>query len=443
MNTDSALRFSDNHTKADILVGPGILCGSVQVPCSKSLAHRALICASLAEGTSHLSRLTFSRDIEATMKCMQALGAKIQPAAGHPDELLVKGSTAFVKSAAPLKLYADESGSTLRFLIPVAAASSAPITFLGEPSLLMRPMGIYADVFLNQDLPFVQSPEGISFHGPLQPGLFTLPGNVSSQFISGLLFAAPLLQGEVSIAVLPPYQSRSYTGLTVSMMKIFGIHIDEPTENGYTLPAFQHYHSADYAVEGDYSQAAFFAVSAAIEGEITLKGMNPDSLQGDAVILSILEKAGARLEWDGDTLRVSHHQLIAQTIDLADCPDLGPILCVLAAYTPGTTRLIHAARLRYKECDRIAAMEENLKAWGVEVTSDEDSMTITGKKTWSAEEPVKVSCFNDHRIAMAMAVFAAHARTNCILESAQAVSKSYPDFFRDFVSLHGKAELYE
>ena len=442
MNNQS-LSFQDNHTRADILVSPSILNGSVQVPCSKSLAHRALICASLAEGTSHLSRLTFSRDIEATLKCMETLGATILRDPEYPDRLEVTGSTAFVQSQKPLELYADESGSTLRFLIPVAAASSAPVTFLGEPSLLTRPMGIYADLFLNQNLPFEQSPEGIRFHGPLQPGLFTLPGNVSSQFISGLLFAAPLLKSGVSIAVLPPYQSRSYTGLTVSIMKTFGISIEEPTENGYILPAGQSYQPADCAVEGDFSQAAFFAVSAAIAGNIVLEGMNPESLQGDGVILSILERAGARLQWQDDALQVSHDHLEPLTIDLADCPDLGPILCVLAAYTPGTTHLIHASRLRYKECDRIAAMEENLKVWGVEVSSTEDSMTITGKSEWSAPEVVKVSCFNDHRIAMAMAVFAAHADSACVLEGAQAVSKSYPDFFRDFASLHGKAELYE
>lgn len=437
------LTFTDNHTKADVLIRPGILAGSVRVPCSKSLAHRAVICASLAEGTSHLGSLTFSRDIEATIQCMEALGARILRDPKDPHALQVSGSTAFLQETAPLKLYADESGSTLRFLIPVAAASQAPVTFLGEPSLLSRPMGVYANVFLNQNLPFSQSKEGISFHGPLQSGLFTLPGNVSSQFISGLLFASPLLQGEVSIAVLPPYESRSYTGLTVSMMKAFGIQIEEPTQESYVLAPFQHYKSTNLAVEGDYSQAAFFAVSAAIEGDIVLEGMNPDSMQGDAVILSILEKAGARLQWENGSLHISHDVLQPLTIDLADCPDLGPILCVLAAYTPGTTRLINAGRLRYKECDRIAAMEENLKAWGVEVSSAPDSMTIQGKESWKAENPVKVSCFNDHRIAMAMAVFAAHAQSACILESAQAVSKSYPDFFRDFASLHGKAELYE
>lgn len=437
----NALSFSSNTKKADILVKSGMLQGTVQVPCSKSLAHRAVICASLAEGHSRIGHLTFSRDIEATMACMKALGADIQPDPAAADALLIEGSTAFVQSGQPLQLYADESGSTLRFLIPVAAASPAPVTFQGEPSLLTRPMGIYADLFLNQGLSFSQSGSGIVFQGPLQPGLFSVPGNVSSQFISGLLFAAPLLQGECTIAVLPPYQSRSYTGLTTDIMHIFGITVQEPTDHGYILPAGQSYQPADYDVEGDWSQAAFFGVSAAIGGTITLQGMNPESRQGDAVIVSLLEKAGAHLKWDGTSLTVSAGQLVPQEIDLADCPDLGPILCVLAAWTPGTTRIVHAGRLRFKECDRIAAMEENLKAWGVQMESDEDSITITGRTDYASEQPVRVSSFNDHRIAMAMAVFASHARGGCLIESAQAVSKSYPDFFADFVSLHGKAEL--
>lgn len=422
----------------EAVIYPSKVQGTMPVPPSKSLAHRAVICASLARGLSRLSNVPDSIDLKATIGCMQAMGAQMSFRDGvwlirGFDPLNVQG---------PLRLNCEESGSTLRFLIPIAALSEADVAFSGQGRLLERPMGIYADLFLSQHLRFVQGAKAIDVRGPLQGGLFEIPGNVSSQFISGLLLALPLQEKNSAIAVLPPYESRSYTDLTVSTLRRFGAVINEPTDEGYEIPGGQHYKATCLQIEGDYSQFAFPAVLAALCGEITCTGLAPDSLQGDRVIVDLLEKAGAEVSREGETITVRKAALQGQEIDLADCPDLGPILCVLAAYSQGTTRIFHAARLRLKESDRIAAMEEELKKWGVEISSDEDSITITGKPAYK-RTGVVVDGHNDHRIVMAMTVFALAAENPSAIQGCQAVRKSWPDFFSDLKKVKAKVSVKE
>lgn len=429
----------------NIALKPSKTAGRIQPPSSKSLCHRAMICAGLAEGVSLVSGISPSRDIEATIDCLKSLQAEIsveKTEANGDLTLKIRGSHP-ASLDQPVTLDAYESGSTLRFFIPIAASGSEEVTFLGQPTLLSRPMGIYADLFLRQNLPFSQSGEKICFHGPLQPGVFEIPGNISSQFVSGLLMASPLLAdgtAESAVAVLPPYQSRSYTSLTVDMMKRFGVRVEEPSEYGYLVPAGQSYKPAHLQIEADYSQAAFFAVLGALQDEITIENLNPDSAQGDSVIVSLVEKAGASLFWDGWNLTVRHDRLFAFDADLADCPDLGPILFVLAAFCEGTSHFTHAARLRYKECDRIAAMEDELKKWGVSISSDEDSVTITGKASYAHQGPVVIDAHNDHRIVMAMSVFGCLGQAETIIENASAINKSYPRFFEDLKKLGAKVE---
>ena len=415
----------------DLQITPSTVYGTVNVPPSKSLSHRALICAALASGTSRLDNLGRSRDISATRNCLQALGASFSYEEGS---LLVTGcDPAALKK--PVTLDANESGSTLRFLIPVAASGQEEVTFLGKPSLLSRPLGIYENIFVEQNLLFEQSGQGLHFHGPLQGGLFTLNGDISSQFISGLLMAAPLLGG-LELTILPPYQSRSYVDLTVDMMKKFGVAAEQPTDEAYRIEPDARFESCDVTVESDWSQAAFFMVLAMLKSRLTLKGLAKDSLQGDAIIASMVEQAGGKLIWNDGMLSVLPHLRTPFVFDLANCPDLGPILCTLAAFIPGTSQLVHASRLRYKECDRIAAMEEELGKWGVVISSDEDSITITGKENYSMPHPVEIDGHNDHRIVMAMAVFGLCADTPSIIHGAQAIEKSYPDFFADLAAIH-------
>ncbi len=424
----------------NVLITPSFLEGHVKVPASKSLSHRALICAGLAQGVSTIYNLGASQDITATMNCLQALGATFshqEQALGLLDAWKVNGCNPALRSQS-VTLNANESGSTLRFLIPIAATSRALTTFLGQSSLLVRPLGIYENIFLDQGLPFEQGPQGLHFHGPLESGLYTLNGDVSSQFISGLLMAAPLLQG-LDIAVLPPYQSKSYVDLTVDMMKIFGVSIQQPTSHAYCIEPDACYKPAQVVVESDWSQAAFFLALGMLKAPLYLEGLVMNSKQGDGVIASIIQQAGGKLEVIEDelatTIRISPNKRLAFEADLANCPDLGPILCALAAMIPGNSKLTNAARLRFKECDRIAAMEEELRKWGVNISSDENNIYISGKEEYKKDQPVVLDGHNDHRVVMAMSIFALGAQSPSIIQGAQAISKSYPTFFEDLKSL--------
>lgn len=424
----------------DVLITPSRVEGRIKIPASKSLSHRALICAGLAQGTSTIYNLGTSQDIEATMECLKALGAtfsKEDQALGLLNAWQVKGCNPALRQS-PVTLNANESGSTLRFFIPIAATSAASTTFLGKPSLLTRPLGIYENIFIEQGLPFEQGPQGLHFHGPLASGLYTLNGNISSQFISGLLLAGPLLEG-MEIAVLPPYQSKSYVDLTIDMMKTFGVSIEQPTEQAYFIAPQACYHPATVMVESDWSQAAFFLALGLLNAPIQLEGLVMDSKQGDAVIASIIQQAGGQLKVSQNqgmtTVSISPHQRLAFEADLANCPDLGPMLCALAAFLPGQSTLTNAARLRFKECDRIAAMEDELKKWGVSISSDENTIYISGKETYKSAQPVILDGHNDHRVVMAMSIFGLCAQSPSIIQGAEAIAKSYPTFFEDLKAL--------
>ena len=337
----------------------------------------------------------------------------------------------------PATLDCNESGSTLRFMIPCAALSAAPAVFMGRGRLMERPMGVYANLFLEQGLRFDQGDGQILVQGPLQPGLFEIPGNVSSQFISGLLFAAGLMQGTTELAVLPPYESRGYVTMTVSALQTFGITVNQPTDHGYVMPGGQSYLPRDVQVEGDWSQAAFPAVLGALKGSVVLEGLNPHSLQGDKVIEDILRQAGVDERWENDTLIVRHPMagLKPLDVDLGPCPDLGPALCVLASFIPGRSIIRNAGRLRIKESDRIAAMEAELRKWGVDISSTEDTIVIQGQAGYRLDQPVAIDGHNDHRIVMAMAVFGWAAGSPSVIEGTEAVTKSWPDFFQDMTEV--------
>jgi 3-phosphoshikimate 1-carboxyvinyltransferase len=237
-----------------------------------------------------------------------------------------------------------------------------------------------------------------------------------------------------TITVTDAYESKSYVDLSVQALKEYGIDVSFKDRTYYIPDA--HYQSRDMIIEGDWSQAAFFAVLAAIKGNIECLNMDLDSLQGDKVIVKILKQAGAKVEGN----RFSNHQLSPQTIDLQNCPDLGPILFVLAAYTEGMTTITHCQRLRIKESDRIQAMEAELKKWGVDIESTEDTVIIKGKSSYKKDETVYIEGHNDHRIVMAMTVFGLCADSPCIIEGVEAITKSYPNFFEDIQKVNGKIE---
>ena len=417
-----------------VKIYPSICHGSVQIPPSKSLAHRAIICASLANGTSHIYNISYSKDIQATIQCMKILGAKIQE---NNNSLIITGISKFpqeIKSSLPC----EESGSTLRFLIPIFSLSNQTVYFEGKGRLLQRPQTIYQKIFNEQGLYFKQTNHHICIKGSLQPKTYTINGNISSQFISGLLFALPLLQNDSIIKINPPFASKSYVDLTIDMLKKFHINISYLDSYTIYIPGNQIYKSCEYTVEADYSQFAFFAVLAAIQGELILTGITHQSLQGDKKIISILTSFGAKVQQVKNGYNIKKGNLIAQEIDIEDCPDLGPILSVLGAYSKGKTLLQHANRLRIKESDRIQAIEEELHKFQVTTYSDDDSLSIIGQSNLQCDQ--MLYGHQDHRIVMSMTIAALCSQSPCIIDGAESITKSYPNFFEDILQIDGNIE---
>lgn len=449
-----------------VRITPATLHGSVQVPSSKSMGHRSIICAGLSSGVSTVDNITISADIRATNNCLAALGVEIL---SLPSRF--PGRQAFsYRTRLPLKIVrpvldCGESGSTLRFLIPVGATLGG-VTFTGHGKLGSRPLEPYYQIFHQQGLAYETSADGhlpLTVQGRLQPGNFVLPGDVSSQFVSGLLFALPLLDGSSTLKVLPPVESASYIGLTLAALRNFGIRIAAGPDYVYQIPGRQQYHSpaGRILVEGDWSQAAFWLVAGTISGAVTCRGLTAASLQGDKAILTLLQKMGGRLSWNtaaaanqavqdggtGTTDQASDRTELTAVpaatqgcvIDAADCPDLVPILSVLAAVSAGTTQIIHAERLRLKECDRLAAMATELQKLGASITEQPDGLRIEGRPEGLAGGAT-VAAWNDHRVAMSLAIAASRCREPVILQGSESVNKSYPDFWQDLAAVGGKVE---
>lgn len=386
---------------------PSVPRGHVTVPASKSWAHRLLIGAAFAAGESVIRNVAFSQDILATMDCLQALGASF-----HAD-----GTTVFVRgggvpAAYPL-LPCRESGSTLRFLIPAALRFGGG-TFCGTSRLLDRGVGIY-ETLLRGSVDFQRiSDTQLRVSGQLHSGAFAVPGDVSSQFISGLLFALPLLPETSELTVVPPFESRGYVDLTLDAMRRFCIRMDR-TGDSFFVPGGQAYQAADETVEGDWSQAAFFCAMNALGGEIRLDGLNAASLQGDRVCQALL----ARI------------QLGYTETDLADCPDLAPVLFAAAAACGHGAKFTGTRRLMIKESNRASVMARELAKFGAQISVAENTVAVSPGILHAPDEPLSGS--NDHRIVMALSVLA--MRTGGTIHGAEAVSKSYPDFFEALQAL--------
>ena len=398
--------------------------GRIAAPPSKSMAHRAVLCAALAKGTSHLHHLAFSKDISATLGAAGRLCARVTTG---ENDAVVEGLGRFLPVDAPVDCC--ESGSTLRFLIPLASLTGQEVTFTGRGRLMERPQSVYKTLYQQQGLRFEQGADRLTVEGALTPGEYELAGNVSSQFISGLLFALPLLDGESTLHLIPPVESRSYIDMTRSVQAAFGVTSRWLDGNTLALPGRQHYHPCDHAVEGDYSQAAFPAVLGAVCGGVTVTGLSPDTLQGDAVILDILHRCGAQFTREGDAVIFAKAPLHGVDIDLADCPDLGPVLMVLGLLCEGTTVIRNAERLRLKESDRIAAMEAELRACGGVLESEGGTITVHGcAEHLHAPEGI-LHGHNDHRVVMSLAVLSAAAGLPLTVDDAEAIQKSWPNFF--------------
>ncbi len=403
---------------------PARIGGTVSAPPSKSMAHRAVLCSALAKGTSHIENLEFSKDISATLAAAGQLCARVE---SGPADALVEGLGHFRPVAGPVDCC--ESGSTLRFLIPLASLTGQSITFVGRGRLMKRPQSVYETLYREQNLHFEQANGQLTVAGSLRGGEYTLAGNVSSQFISGLLFALPLLAGDSTLHLIPPVESRSYIEMTRAAQAAFGVTSHWLDDTTLCIPGGQQYHPCDYIVEGDYSQAAFLAVLGAVKGGITLTGLAAETLQGDAVILDILRRCGAKFTRTEAGLVFEQAPLHGVDIDLADCPDLGPVLMVLGLLCEGTTVIRNAERLRIKESDRIAAMEAELRACGGVLSSEGGTITVQGCKPRLHAPEAPLSGHNDHRVVMSLTVLALAADIPLAINEAEAVQKSWPHFF--------------
>ncbi|MCD7948449.1 MAG: 3-phosphoshikimate 1-carboxyvinyltransferase [Oscillospiraceae bacterium] len=376
-------------------ITPARLKGDITPPPSKSQAHRLLIASALAGGGT-IENLAASQDIDATRRCLEAL---LTPSEGLPF------------------LDCGESGSTLRFCIPLALALRDGGVFVGHGRLMARPQQPYFDLFDRQGISYRQEGDRLIVAGRLKAGVFPLRGDVSSQFITGLLYALPLLEGDSEITLTSPLESAGYVDLTVDVLSRFGIQI----EGAYRVRGGQTYRPADAVVESDYTQAGVYFAANTIGSAVEIHGLAPYSKQGDRVI----ENYCARLAEPGTV-----------TLDVSQCPDLVPALAVCAALRDGeTTHIVNAARLRIKESDRLETTSGQLTRLGGKVTQGADSLTITGVSAFTGGQ---VSACNDHRIAMMLAVAATRATGPVVLEEAQSVEKSYPQFWRDYAALGGK-----
>ena len=417
---------------SDAVITSSVLRGSVTAPPSKSAAHRAILCALLARGKSAVRNVSLSDDIRATIGAAEALGAR---AVFSNGVLTLDSGAGFLPKA---EIDCGESGSTLRFLIPVLAALGIEATLTGHGRLPERPIGVYLDCLPKNGVT-LKTERGLplTIGGKLRPGTFLLPGDVSSQFITGLLLALPLLAGDSRILLSTPLESAGYVDMTLSAMADFGV-TARPLPDGWLVPGGQRYLPREYAVEGDWSQAAFFLAAGALGGDLEIRGLRRDSAQGDREAERLFSAFGAKIGWQGETLTASAGTLSGIDIDASQIPDLVPILAATAALARGRTVISRAQRLRIKESDRLAAMADGLNALGAQVSPTPDGLVIDGVP--ELRSGLARGC-NDHRVVMALAVAALRGAGEIRITDAQSVRKSYPDFFEEYNRLGGMAHV--
>ena len=417
-----------------VKVEPRRLQGTVSVPPSKSAAHRAIICAALSGGKSFLRPVALSNDISATIACMRELGASITL---DGDTLTVDGSGLLRHdNNRNIILDCGESGSTLRFLIPVAASLGVTAEFIGHGRLPERPIGVFFFCLPEKGIAFdTKGGLPLNISGRLQSGVYRVPGNISSQFITGLLLSLPMLEGDSEIELTSPLQSAGYIDMTTDIMRSFGV-VTSRTPTGWKIKGSQSYSPRSFTIEGDWSQAAFFMTAAALGGKITINNLDPSSFQGDKACMEIYSRFGAVITEDpSGSMTIEHGSLHGTDINAENIPDMVPALAVTAALCEGVTRISGAERLRIKECDRLAAMSDALSRLGADIRETPDGLVIKGVKTLRSGS---VEGCNDHRIVMAMSVASCRCEGSITISDMESINKSYPSFFEDLKKLGGE-----
>jgi 3-phosphoshikimate 1-carboxyvinyltransferase len=414
-----------------IKITPSKLQGKISVPSSKSLCHRAIIAASLAHDNCNIDNIVFSEDILATCNAMSAIGASVT---NSKNSLIINGNNSLNEIIN--KIDCKESGSTLRFLIPILLLTGKQVTFIGKGRLAERPLTPYYKIFEEQNIKYsCDAGLPLTIQGNLKSGEYKVPGNISSQFITGLLFALPLLEGDSKIILTTELESKAYVDLTIDILSKFFIKIENVGYKEIHIKGSQKYIARNYKVEGDFSQAAFWLVAGILGQEIQCEDMNITSLQGDIVIIDLIKEMGGNISVEHDKIKSQKSNTHGIIIDARGCPDLVPILAVLASLSDGTTEIINAGRLRIKECDRLKAMATELTKLGGDVVETEDGLIIKGKKKLKGGN---VDSWNDHRIAMALSVASIRCIEPVILTNSDCVKKSYPNFYMDFAMLGGE-----
>jgi len=415
------------------MITPSRLSGTLDAISSKSFAHRLLICAALADRPARISLNGLSDDINATIRCLTTMGCGIETQTGA---LLVQplGET----RPASVALDCGESGSTARFLLPLAARLFGSFMLNGSGRLPGRPFAPLCRALAGAGCSFDGDTLPLTGAGKMRAGDFSIEGGISSQFISGLLFALPLLDGDSSIALTTPLQSAAYVDMTIEVLALFGIEI-EKAEWGFRVKGKQQYRSPGEAqTEGDWSNAAFFLCMGALGGEVSLRGLSLQSTQGDREIMDILRRFGANTNTGDGGCTVTAGALHAISIDASQIPDLVPVLAVVASAAGGETRIFNAQRLRIKESDRIKSTFDLLSGLGADVSITEDGLAIRGKEKLSGGA---VDGSGDHRIVMAAATAACVCENPVVIRGCEAVNKSYPSFFKDYRAMGGAADV--
>ena len=425
-----------------VCVLPGTVSGRVKVPASKSLTHRAIIAASLAEGDSAIYGVTWSKDIEATAFCMERIGAVI---VRDGEDLFIHGIGGRSLSGRVERLFCGESASTLRFLIPVAGVLGLRAIFSGLGRLPERPLQAYFSMMDEKGIEYeCESEENLplSLKGRWTGGHYKVPADISSQFLSGLLLALPMAEEDSVIEITSQLTSDAYVRLTLEMLERFGIQVERETPKRFRIPGRQKYRGCKYTVEGDYSQAAFFMAAGAVAGDgdgVFLEGLNPNSHQGDHVILNIMEQMRVPLEWTEDGALAIYPTYDIQNIevDCSDCPDLVPVLSLIGAFGEGDMMLQGVSRLKYKESDRPKALMRGLGSMGVAIEQTYDGLRIRGE-AGGLYEGGRVDSVGDHRIAMCMAILGLRTFRGVEIDGASAVRKSWPGFWNALQAIGGQ-----
>ena len=412
--------------------------GSVKAPASKSVAHRMMLCAALSRSKCYIHNITDSDDMSATIGCLSSLGAKITK----------EGTTVFIDATSfasdktkHYTLNCIESGTTLRIMIPVCAALGLHVTFIGEGKLPQRPLDEYLTLLPKHSVEIEKGDSSLplTIKGQLCGDVFSVSPKVSSQYVTGLIFALSLLKNDCKLNLLSELVGGQYVDITTSVMKKFGVTVVK-TRNSYSIKGMQKYTPASDTlnVEGDWSQAAFFLCCGAIKGSITVTNIDTKSTQGDKKIIDFLKAFNADITINDDSVSVRKSNLIGTDIDATDTPDLVPVLSVLASFAQGETNIHGVSRLKFKESDRLLSTSQMINSLGGCATYTDDCMTIKSTNKLTGGD---VDGFNDHRIVMSSAIAGAFCENTTTIRQANAVNKSYTNFFDDYKSLGGICDV--